>query len=140
MSAIYPEGVSKATGFRLLQRTHPLSLLRYSMVVPTTMSQLRVALRDHPKLRQLWPPDASGAFSRGHKIPSNNEDVLDRVFFFAPVSHAKANVSLQTLYDGQRHKRDLLLDDPDFAQRLATFLRDKVGMTIQDLGGVEVDF
>jgi hypothetical protein len=49
-------------------------------------------------------------------------------------------VSLKTVQKGQYHTRDLLIDDADFAQRLALFLRDKVGRTIADLGMLEIDF
>jgi hypothetical protein len=100
----------------------------------------KVALRFHPKLREIWPPEPGGHFGRGSTIPLDGSDVLQQVFYYAPVGHAKANVSMKTLHQHQYHTRDLLIDDVDFAQRLASFLRAKVGQKIADLGTLEIDF
>jgi hypothetical protein len=110
------------------------------MQLRTKVAPPKVALQCHPKLRGIWPPDPGGAFARGSTIPIDGSDVLEQVFYYAPVGHAKANVSLKTVQKGQYHTRDLLIDDADFAQRLALFLRDKVGRTIADLGMLEIDF
>jgi len=105
-----------------------------------TASSPRVPLRLHPKLREIWPPDPGGAFGPGTEFPLQGQDVLKQVFYYAPVSHAKANLSLKTFYKGNYHTRDLLLDDADFAQRLASRLRHEIGRTIADLGQLELDF
>jgi len=103
-------------------------------------SRPRVQLRLHPKLRDLWPPEPGGAFGPGTEFPLGGEDVLQQVFYYAPVSQARASVSLKTTYKGQPHTRDLLLADVEFAQKLASRLRREVGRTIADLGQVEIDF
>lgn len=100
----------------------------------------KIALQYHPKLRGLWPPEPSGPFARGSTFPLDGSDVLERVFYYAPVRHAQANISLKTVHQGQHQTRNLFIDDPDFAQQLASFLRDKVGQRIADLGAMEVDF
>jgi hypothetical protein len=103
-------------------------------------SRSRVPLRLHPKVRDIWPPDPGGAFAIGTELPLDGQDVLEQVFYYAPVSHAKANVSLKTLYKDHYHTRDILLDDAQFAQSLASRLRQEIGLTINELGQVELDF
>ena len=110
------------------------------MQLQTKVGSAKVALQSHPKLRGIWPPEPGGAYAPGSVVPIGGEDVLERVFYYAPVSHARANISLKTVYQGHYHTRDLLIDDADFAERLASFLRDKVGRTIAELGTLEVDF
>jgi len=100
----------------------------------------KVALESHPKLRGVWPPEPGGAYARGASFPIDGSDVLEHVFYYAPVGHAKANVSLKTSYEGRYQARDLLLDDAYFAERLASFLRGKVGRKIADIGRLEIDF
>jgi len=97
-------------------------------------------LRLHPKLAGMWPPEPGGAFSRGSAFPLAGEDILEQVFYYAPVGHAKANISLKTNFHGGYHTRDLLLDDDSFAQRLATRLRQEIGQTIEAIGQVQLDF
>jgi hypothetical protein len=97
-------------------------------------------LRLHPKLAALWPPEPGGAFSRESAFPIAGEDVLEQVFYYAPVGQAKANISLKTNFRGGYHTRDLLLDDESFAQRLATRLRQEIGHTIEAIGQVQLDF
>jgi len=110
------------------------------MQLQTKVERAKVALQYHPKLRNIWPPDPGGAFAPGAAIPIDGSDVLERVFYYAPVAQAKANVSLKTVYKGQYHTRDLLIDDANFAERLALYLREQVGRTIADLGKLEIDF
>jgi hypothetical protein len=110
------------------------------MQLQTKVERAKVALQYHPKLRDVWPPEPGGAFAPGASFPIDGSDVLERVFFYAPVRQAKANVSLKTVYKGQYHTRDLLIDDANFAERLASFLREQVGRTIADIGKLEVDY
>jgi hypothetical protein len=110
------------------------------MQLQTKVSANKVALQSHPKLSGIWPPEPGGAYAPGAVIPLGGVDVLERVFYYAPVGHAQANVSLKTVYQGHSHTRDLLLDDSDFAARLAAFLRDNVGRTIAEIGTLEIPF
>ncbi len=103
-------------------------------------SKPRVQLRLHPRLRGLWPPEPGGGFAPGAEFPIGGEDVLEHVFYYAPVGQAKADVSLKTSYKGHHHTRDLLLDDPDFAQSLTSRLRKETGRTIAELGELELEF
>jgi|SRR5439155_6718557 len=103
-------------------------------------SRPQVPLRLHPKLQEIWPPEPGGAFEKGTEVPVGGQDVLEQVFYYAPVSHARANVSLKTFYKDHHHTRDLLLTDVEFAQRLASRLRQEIGRTVADLGQVELDF
>lgn len=104
------------------------------------MNRSHIALRLHPKLQGIWPPEPGGAFQRGTDFPLSGQDVLKQVFYYAPVSHAKANVSLKTFYKGAFHSRDLLIDDVEFARRLAERLKHALGKTVSELGEIEIDF
>lgn len=99
-----------------------------------------VALRYHPKLSTFWPPQPGGVFGSDTVFPTDGSDILERVFYYAPVGDAKANVSMKTVYKGQYHTRDLLIDDANFAERLVSFLREQVGRTIADIGTTEINF
>ena len=103
-------------------------------------SQRPVQLRLHPRLRDLWPPEPGGGFAPGAEFPTGGQDALEQVFYYAPVGKAKANVSLKTIYKGQYHTRDLLLDDVEFAQKLVSRLRRETGRTIADIGAIELEF
>ena len=121
----------------------PSFYLRYSkpsMPVHAKVGPPKVPLQYHPKLRDIWPPNPGGFFGPGFTIPIDGSDVLEQVFYYAPVGHAKADVSLKTVHEGHQHTRDLLIDDANFAQRLASFLREKVGRRVADLGMLEIDF
>jgi hypothetical protein len=137
----YSEGVSKAPVLDV--EDAPSFHFRYSnssMHLQTKLARAKVALQYHPKLRDLWPPEPGGTFAPGAAFPIDLSDVLEQVFYYAPVGQAKANVSLKTLYKGQYHTRDLLIDEVNFAERLAAFLREKTGRTIADVGKLEIDF
>src|SRR5262249_7566627 len=108
-----------------------------SSPIPRTST---IELRLHPKLRGLWPPEPGGAFPRGSTFPLAGEDILEQVFYYAPVGDAKVNISLKTNFRGGYHTRDLLLDDESFAQKLATRLRQEIGHTIDAIGRVQLDF
>ncbi len=97
-------------------------------------------LRKHPQVRDQWPPEAGGAFGRGFESPQGGEDVLESVFYYAPVANAKANIALKTLFKGHEFTRDLLLSDARFAERLASRLKQHVGKTIAELAETSIEF
>jgi hypothetical protein len=91
-------------------------------------------LREHPKLRDVWPPEPGGAVAAGFRSPQGGVDILEQVFYYAPVGDATADVALLTKYEGQSFTRDLLLTDPQFAKDLATWLRGQIGKSVQQIG------
>jgi hypothetical protein len=97
-------------------------------------------LRDHPKIRDTWPPEPGGALPAGFQSPQGGVDVLDEVLYYSPVANAKADIALRTKFAGQEFTRDILLDDATFATRLASWLRQQTGKTIQEIGGSELGF
>ena len=97
-------------------------------------------VHNHPKLRDTWPPEPGGAFRSSYRLPEGGADVLEQVLYYSPVTNAKANIALRTRFEGHEYTRDILLDDPLFATRLASWLRRHVGSTIQEIGNLEVDF
>jgi len=100
----------------------------------------RMELKDHPKLREFWPPEPGGAFRPGTEFPLHGEDVLESVLYFSPVNRADANIVLRTRHANHIHTRDLLLNDAKFAEALAAFLKNQVGKEIREIGQLEVQF
>jgi hypothetical protein len=97
-------------------------------------------LKDHPKLRGIWPPEPGGAFGAGHQFPLTGEDTLDAVLYFAPVHSSKANIVLKTKDGNRAHTRDLIIEDSDFAERLASFLKTQIGKKIAEIANSSVSF
>lgn len=95
-------------------------------------------VRYHPKLRDIWPPEPGGAYRPTYRSPEGGTDILEQVFYYAPVDAAKADIALRTRYEGQEFTRDLLLEDEAFASRLAAWLRQHRGRTIQEIGDMEL--
>jgi hypothetical protein len=96
-------------------------------------------VRNHPKLRDVWPGEPGGGYERSFRVPLAGEDILREVFYYAPVAEAKANVALLTEYERQKNTRDMLFHDARFASRFANWLRHRVGQSIQAIGDSEID-
>lgn len=97
-------------------------------------------LRDHPKVRDIWPPEPGGALPPGSQSLQGGVDVLDEVLYYSPVANAKADIALRTKFAGQEFTRDILLDDSAFATKLASWLRRQTGKTIHEIGGSDPGF
>lgn len=97
-------------------------------------------LRDHPQLRAQWPPDPGAATPHTYKVPEGGRDVVAEVVHLPAAATSKANIELRTTYEGQSHSRYILLDDAQFAEKLASRLRKEIGRMVADLGDIEVDF
>jgi hypothetical protein len=97
-------------------------------------------LKQHPLIREHWPPEPGGAFSRGTEFPLEGQDVLESVLYFAPVHGAAASIALKTRHGSHTHTRDLLLDDAQLAERLAGFLRTQIGKRISEIGEAVLPF
>jgi len=95
-------------------------------------------VRYHPKLRDIWPPEPGGAYQRAYRSPQGGTDILEQVFYYAPVAESKADIALRTRYEGHEFTRDLLLEDPVFASQLVSWLRQHTGRTIQEIGDMEL--
>jgi hypothetical protein len=95
-------------------------------------------VRYHPKLRDVWPPEPGGAYQRGFRTPEGGKDILEQVFYYAPVAESKADIALRTRYEGHEFTRDLLLEDPVFAGQLSSWLRQHTGRSIQEIGDLEL--
>lgn len=96
-------------------------------------------VRQHPKLRDLWPPEPGGAFAPSLRTPEGGADILQQVFYYAPVGRAKADVALLTKFEGRSFTRDLLLDDAEFAGRFGNWLRARVGHSIREIGEMPIE-
>lgn len=99
-----------------------------------------IELRYHPKLRGIWPPEPAGAHGRGAQFPLKGEDILTSVYYYAPIGGANAKLSLTTRFGQAKQMRDLLLEDPLFAERLAARLRSELGRTIDEIGRIQLSF
>jgi hypothetical protein len=97
-------------------------------------------LRNHPKLRDQWPPQPGGAFAKDFEVPLAGEDILQDVFYYAPVADAAADIALKTNFKGQLLTRDLLLSDSRFAEQLVVRLKQNIGKTIADIAEIPLEF
>jgi hypothetical protein len=97
------------------------------------------AVRSHPKLRDLWPGEPGGAYDHGYRAPLDANDILREVLFYAPVAGANSDVALVTDYQGQRHTRDIILEDATFARKFAAWLRKNTGRSIQEIGDLPLE-
>jgi hypothetical protein len=104
----------------------------------TQGTHLPMIVREHPKLRDLWPPEPGGAVTQGFQSPEGGADTLEQVLYYAPVGRAKANVALLTKYKSHAFTRDLQLDDAEFASRFATWLRSQIGHPISEIGETNI--
>jgi hypothetical protein len=109
--------------------------------MPMQAARPSIIVRQHPKLRDHWPPEPGGAFPRnqGFRSPEGGADILEQVLYYAPVGRAKADVALSTKYEGQCFTRDILLDDAEFASRLASWLRGQLGRSIREIGEMTME-
>ncbi len=98
-----------------------------------------IKLRDHPKLKGKWPPE----WYPNHPIASHNKtrpqgeqgtlkDV--RRHWYGPEGH----LTLIVDYGGELYHGQIPLDDEVFCQHLLSALASCLGMSIQDIGNVEM--
>lgn len=95
-------------------------------------------LRDHPKLKNQWPPEPGGAYAG--EVPAGGSDILEEVFYYKPAIGALADIALRTTWKGQTHTRDVLLHDIEFAEKLNEFLNRQVGRTVAAIGDADCGF
>ena len=98
-------------------------------------------LAQDSRLHGIWPPDAGGSYGNNNpQFPQRGYDVLKEVHYYPPANDEKANIALLTEYACLEHTRDLLLDDAAFAARLVPELQRHLGRTIDEIGGLELNF
>ena len=97
-------------------------------------------LAQDSRLHGIWPPGAGGSYRNNPQFPQRGYDVLKEVHYYPPANDEKANMALLTEHAGLEHTRDLLLDDAAFAARLASEPRRHLGRTIDEIGGLELNF
>jgi hypothetical protein len=99
-----------------------------------------VKLRNHPQLRDLWPPEPQSTSFGSNKSPVGELDVLEWLSFRPSSPGWPATVTMNTTYNRRNFVRDLSLDDSQFAQELAAHLRPLIGQTIGKIGDTEIEF
>jgi hypothetical protein len=75
-----------------------------------------------------------------NRSPNLDVDTVERLFYYPATGRWPANIVLKTKYDGRYYARDIFLDDPIFAERLAQHLKKTIGQTISEVGEIDLEF
>ena len=99
-------------------------------------------VRKHPKIKS-WPPLWDGFYS-GHDEHATGEKVaLKKVTLVKdprrPPYRKPDHLTLTIEYEGNEFKGILWADGPDFVARLCEKLKSCIGMSIQEIGDLEVE-
>lgn len=91
-------------------------------------------LRNHPKLRDHWPPPWGTAYAPGDKFLIGEQGTLKTVVLQSD------RVVLTAEYEGNTHTGALPSDDPTFLERLYERLNQSLGHSLSEVGDLEIDF
>ncbi len=97
-------------------------------------------LREHPALRDQWPPVPQSTDFGSNKSPVGDVDVLEWVLWYPPAFGRPASLVLRTRHRGRNYARDLQLDDTEFGEQLIALLKRQIGLTVGKIGELECDF
>jgi hypothetical protein len=90
-------------------------------------------VHEHPILREQWPPVPESTAMASNKSVAGNLDIVDAMYFHPGGGRWPADVTLRTSYAGRRYARDIFLDVEQFAERLASLLKQHIGYTVENL-------
>ena len=102
-------------------------------------------LRDHPKMKFLgqpnWPPTTwAGSYGPGTEFLTGEEGVLRDAIKLDPGHKDPKRLRLVVEYKGRFHSTILCCDDHTFIEPLCEKLQRCRGLTIREIGDLEVDF
>ena len=93
-------------------------------------------IRNHPTLRDFWPLDCGGAKGLGDKYLVGER--ADATFTGLVVNSEQ--VTFQVSYEGNDLRCSIPCDDQTFRERLHAFLSKHIGLSIPEIGDLEIDF
>ncbi len=96
-------------------------------------------LREHPAIREQWPPAPQSTDFGSNKSPVGDVDVLEWVLWYPPAFGRPASLVLRTRHRGRNYARDLQLEDSHFGEQLMALLKRQIGLTIGKIGELELD-
>jgi hypothetical protein len=100
-------------------------------------------LRNHPAMKwhgsPNWPPHWGGAYERDAARPTGEEGLLTGVAIGAPNSKSTLSLKLTMRYRNADYSATLHFDNPTFIVRLHERLRGCEGLTLSEIGDLEID-
>ncbi len=96
-------------------------------------------IRQHPQLRDSWPPGDWGganAPARGDKyLIGENADATS-----TGVSMRSDRITLEVKYEDNTLSGSIMCEDQAFRERLHAFLSQHIGLSLPEIGDLEIDF
>ena len=100
-------------------------------------------LKEHPKIKS-WPPSPSAFYTGGDKLVISEEGTLKSVKVVKdsrlPPHKDPDFLKLTIEYEGNTFESHILSDDPDFIAKLCEKLEGRIGMSIQEVGNLDLEF
>ena len=93
-------------------------------------------IRHHPKLRDSWPPQWAGAIGLGDKflIRERADATLTGLGMYSD------HITLQVNHEGNTHRGSIPCEDQTLRESLQAFLSQHIGLSISEIGDLEIDF
>ncbi len=99
-------------------------------------------IRNHPQMKwrgeSNWPPHWGGVYERGAIRPEGEEGVLEGAEVGGPDHKSSRCLKLSMRYQNADYHATLHFDDPDFIPRLCEKLRACKGLTLREVGELEI--
>jgi hypothetical protein len=86
------------------------------------------------------PPNPGGASKNLRPGPTECLDILQAVHHLSSAEHGLPGIALETRLKERQYVREVLLYDKDFTIALYKFLKSQKGITVLDLGELDVTF
>ncbi len=96
-------------------------------------------LREHPAIRDQWPPAPQSTDFGSNKSPVGVVDVLEWVLWYPAAFGRPGSLVLRTRHRGRNYARDLQLEDSQFGEQLVVLLKRQIGLTIGNIGELEIE-
>jgi hypothetical protein len=98
-------------------------------------------LRNHPKMtwqgHPNWPPKWTGPHNSENPLPEGEVGILTRVETTGP-SLIAPHCILVIRYNDEDYLGSLFFDDEEFLQKICSILNEHIGLTISEIGNLDV--
>ena len=100
-------------------------------------------LRNHPEMKWRgdanWPPRWGGAYERDAIRPEGEDGILEGVEIGGPDQKSSRHLNLTMRYRNADYHSTLHFDNPEFVARLFDKLRTCKGLTLRQIGDIEIE-
>ncbi len=100
-------------------------------------------IRNHAEMKWRgepnWPPHWGGTYERGAVRPQGEDGVLEGIEVGGPDLKSSRSLSLTMRYRDANYHAILHFDNPDFMPRLFARLRTCKGLSLRQVGDIEIE-